>query len=394
MPLPVGLTNEGLNIPTLQELLQEVENEQQGSISASLIFEGDSVLGNINGIFLSKLHRAWEELQNTYNAMNPEDAVGVPLAKLSSLTGTLVEQPSKGTVTAKVELEDGTTLPIGSGASSSTDPTMQFVTTAEVTNSSGGTAFFEVEMETAEIGSRIYANTGNLTVIDTPEVGWLSVTNEADSILGRDEELDSALRLRREQELFTPGTGTEDALRSDLLQLDGVLSVAVFSNKKGYVVDGIPPAAVEVLIQTDGSPTSQELWDQILLSAPAGKRTHGAVQGTSVDKAGNTQPVAYTNPTVVDAHIEMTILVDFLEYNEAATKNALALWDANVPLGEDLNASDIIDVIMDQPGVKKVEVATVRTDKADPPVTVDLIIDPRELVNIDTANIDITANAF
>src|SRR5262249_36114068 len=77
------------------------------------------------------------------------------------------------------------------------------------------------------------APAGTLTVIDTPVAGLSSVTNAADAILGRNQETDSELRIRREEELRAAGKGTVDAIRALLLEVLNVVQAKVLQNHSG-----------------------------------------------------------------------------------------------------------------------------------------------------------------
>lgn len=391
-----GLTDTGFEIPLLEDLLEEVATTQKTNIDANLNTEADSVLGNLNAIFLAKLHAAWEQMQVTYQSAYPDTSSGVPLSYISAITGTIRQPATKGTVTATVTLDASTYLPAGSGASVDGEPTMQFVTIADFT--APGTPpsdDYEVAMEAVVTGATTFANSGQLTVIDTPVSGWTAVTNAAASLLGTGIETDAELRIRREEELARPGTGTIPAIIVDMEEVDGVIDASVFENTNSYTdSDGLPPHSIEIVMLLEAGVVPQDLHDRILEVKPAGTYTYGSTAGTADDIAGNTHYTAYSEAVEVRTYIVLTLTSDPEFYTDDTTiEEAIETWGiANLGIGEDVFASDLICVVNQQPGVVSVDVSTVRIDKIATPASVDLVIDSREIATIATADVTVTSS--
>lgn len=77
----------------------------------------------------------------------------------------------------------------------------------------------------------IPAPSSSLTEILTPVAGWQSLDNFEAGIIGRTQETDEELRLRRARSLRIFGAATVEAIRSRILQeVPGVSSVFVFEN--------------------------------------------------------------------------------------------------------------------------------------------------------------------
>lgn len=390
----VGLTDTGLEIETLDSLLDSVGTSQKANINADLNTNADSALGNINSIVCAKIHEAWEHLELAYQSAYPDTASGVPLAYVSGITGTTRRAATKSTVLGKVELSNGFDLASGSTAYVGIDPSMKYTTTEAVpTNTTGSAAWFEVEMEALETGSRPNANTGTLDTIDTPVAGWLSVGNDYDSEPGLDLESDTDLRTRREAQLATPGTGTTPAIIADISDLDGVTGVHVFENQTGLTNPyGVPPYAIEILVSGSGV-VPQDVFDQIHLSKPSGKRTYGTETGFATDAAGFAQPVAYTEPTEVRAYVSVVLTtIPDLYVGDEAVASAIAAWEDSLALGESVYASDIVNVVADLGGVESVDVTQVEVDRVTPPVTVNLTATAREFVSIDSADVTVVSS--
>lgn len=76
----------------------------------------------------------------------------------------------------------------------------------------------------------VAADASSLTVIDTPVTGWLSVNNPEGAIRGRAIETDTELRLRQLQSRKAIGSGTVDAIRARVLEVEGVTACNVNEN--------------------------------------------------------------------------------------------------------------------------------------------------------------------
>ena len=395
-----GLTTSGFEIPSVDDIVAEIEADLKANVDANINVEADSLLGQVITITASKLHDVWELAEAVYHAAYPDTANGVSLAYVSAITGTIKKSATKSTVTATVNLNNGTTLPIGSGASVSGDSTMSYVTTEAVSNTTGSAANFTVAMEASVAGSHIRANTGTLTVIDTPVAGWNSVTNAADSVAGTDEETDADLRERRESELARPGTSPLDALRADLLDItkanaytSDVTNALVYENVTTSPANagGLPIWKIEaVVLGGEDADVAQVLFD----GKAAGVGTYGTSSASVTDTSGNTHTVYFSRPTPVPITIVISVRKSAdTDLSDAeiitAVKEAIADgYGDTVEMGEDVYLSDVIAAANGVQGVESVVVSgatpTINASASDYTISV------RSLATFDTTDITVT----
>lgn len=150
------VTPEGLQAPSLEEILDDIETDQRANIDPLLITEAHEELGQVNGIFASHLREAWEVLEIAWNSRNPNAAEGSQLVATCQLTGTEKQGPTPSVFTGsrrvKVDLDDTTVLPAGTQAQvTGSNPPIYFETTEEVTADDGDGEYL-VSMRCTEIG--------------------------------------------------------------------------------------------------------------------------------------------------------------------------------------------------------------------------------------------------
>lgn len=235
----------------------------------------------------------------------------------------------------------------------------------------------------------ISANAGTLTVIETPITGLEEITNPEDAILGREEETDSEYRSRRDASLQIAGSGTVDAIRSRLLNLEGVTAVIIFENDTDIEdEDGRPRHSYEAVVQGG---EEQEIFDEIWISKPAGIETFGNLEGTVVDSQGFNQLVKFSRPTELDVYLEIDISVDsamFPQNGATTIEQAVLSWGNSLGIGYDVI---VYPKLMAQLCVVDgVEDVAIRIGTSPNPTLDDNIqVSPNEISVFDTGRIDI-----
>lgn len=177
---------------------------------------------------------------------------------------------------------------------------------------------------------------GTLTVIETPIAGWSSTKNIEDADIGRLEETDAELRLRRQERLVIANGGTVEAIRARLLEIEEVTDVLIFENTTMITdLDGRPPKSYEAVVNGG---EDQEITDMIWLTKPAGIATFGNQTGTTTDSQGFTQTVYWSRPTPIPIYLEVDVYVnsDFPSGGAALVKNALLEFGASLGMGDDV----------------------------------------------------------
>lgn len=308
--MPIAeLTAEGMEIQTLQEILDGIAADQRDpdtGIDPDVDNTPESSLGVANAIVSERLRELCELLVALWGSPYPSMSQGQALSFASQLTGTNRRAATKSRVTVTVNLDPGVTLVAGDAAHVVDRPLDRYEIPVgtSVSNSGGVAASFPVVMEASVAGSTTRANSGRLTVIATPKAGWNSVTNALDSVPGKDEETDTELRIRRVRELNSKAGATYDRMRAQLSLVADVTDVEVIENSTNEWRNSVPPKSFEALVLGG---LDQAIWDTIWKNKPQGVEPFGAEVGSADDVNGNPHEVAFSRPAEVEMYVSVVV---------------------------------------------------------------------------------------
>ena len=218
------------------------------------------------------------------------------------------------------------------------------------------------------------ANT--LTVIVTPVSGWDSVNNPSSGTIGRNEETDAELRIRRASVFTATGNATDLAIRSKLLQnVPNITAVNVISNRE-FVTDsdGRPPKSFEAIVAGGGN---QDIGDEIWRTQPAGVTSYGNQTVTVYDSNSQPQLVYFSRSTT--KYIWVKVKRDLYDEEIYPTdgddliKSNIVLWSQstqNIDVGKDVIRQRLSIPIYEVPGIDNIEITLgVTTNPGDPEPT-------------------------
>lgn len=385
-----GLEATGWVTKSADEFRADIEAELRASpaFGPDVDTSGESLLGQLIGVFASQIASVHEAAGVVYNSRDPRGASFTGLDVVCSLTGVEREPARKGTVTLTVNLNAGVTLPAGSVSHVAGQPSNRWVTSAAVTNSGGSPADVTVDA-VAEAAGLYVANSGTVTVIATPYAGWNSVTNAADAATGAPVESDVALRARRERELTGGGTSPLDSITAALRAVSGVSSVVVEHNTSDSYdfARSMPGHSVQAIVQggTNGA-VALALWRAVA----GGIETVGTTSASVLDALGDARTVRFTRPANVDAYAALRVIYDDATYpGDATLAEAVANVTSGQLAGATLRMSAVINAALAVPGV--VDVTQVKLGRSVGGVYVaNLTAAPAEVLKLATGRVAIT----
>jgi len=379
-----GLTTSGFEIKDLDTILTECEAEEKNLLGQSLNVRPTSVPGVFNGVFSAKLSEMWEVTEEVYSAWNPDTATGVSLDQLCQITGVIRLAATQSTVTLSLTGTPGTPIPTGRRVKNASTNTYW---TNPLSGVIGGGSSVLIGFQAEATGPSIGV-AGTLTIIDTPVSGWSAVTNPADATLGRDEETDADLRVRRAELLTAAGKGTVDSIRADVRDVDEVTDVEVYENTTLVTdVDGLPGKAFEVLVSGgDNDEIAQAIWN----SKPAGISAHGSASGMAYDALSAQRPMFFTRPTLKNTYLAVTATtgVGFSGLTADIALSLVSFGNVAYGIGDDvvrqrLRGATFVTGVVDNP-------AFALDYYASPTATSNLPVGSRERAVFDTSRVSVT----
>lgn len=438
-----GLTLTGFVPKPLEVLRDEINAALRGEFGASLDLSDSTPLGQLVGIVAERLAMLWELAEKVNAGQDPDAATGTQLRALAALTGTEAEQARPSTVTLTLTGAPGTNIPTGSRVATAstqvefetvddatiaaaplrqastayaldarvTNSSRIYVCTSAGTSSAGagplatgyvidgtvtwrylgeGTGYADAEAESVDNGALV-ALSGDITTIATPLGGWQSVVNILDADLGQADETDEALRIRRDLELSASGAGTPEALRADLLQVDGVEAVTVFYNDTDTTdAEGVPPHSVEALVRGG---ENADIFAILKENVAAGTGIHGDIVESFFLLVGQPAPrhTAFSRPTDVNIYVVINVTrdIDFVgvDIGPLIAAKIVEYGDAQAT-GKNAVASAISAQAFKVDGVIDVTACFIGTAPA-PATSATIAISSRQLAVFDTSRITV-----
>lgn len=390
-----GVTSEGFELKTLEEIHDDIETDVLAEISPDLDTSAEQPIGQLIGIFSRQLSTLWELADLAYNSNNRQVASSFMLDSIGALIGVPREAATYSQVTVALTMTSSTTVVEGTFFVNITGQTNRWTPDGDYTASSTGVK--QVPMR-AEYTGAIVAAASSAWTINTPQSGVSAVgTNALDADPGAAEETDAAYRVRQEESLTAVGSSTVDAISTDVKAVDDVLEAFVFENTTAYTDEFNRPAhSFEVVIwdgegqNAEDDEVAQAIWD----SKPAGILSYGADFGTAIDGNGDEQTVYFNRATQKEVYMDITITKtgEYPAGGDDLVKQAIVDRATILQtLGYDVIALQYKYAALGVTGVFDATLLELGFS-ASPSATVNLPISPREIAVFETTRITVTAN--
>lgn len=399
-----GLTTAGLEIKRLADIKVDLQAKIESELGTTIETGDSSVLGHLLGVMAAELAEPWELLGALYDSFSPDAANGRQLDNLAAVTGVTRRPATKAVGSVFCLGDEGTVIPAGKLVKASSSG-LTFLITSTVTIPPGGSVSAPVESE--EAGEAVVAD---IDQIVTPVPGWTGLGTSSSSEEGAPAESDGAFRIRRQQSLQIVGAAADNAIRSRILEVEGVLACAVKSNRALETVDGIPAKGFRVVVWPSPLSTAIEtaIAEVIWTVQPAGIESSGAELFTVEDSQGFSQIVKFDYADPIELFIEATIstnakypsdgdaqviaaiqaVFDGLAAEDVVTAQDQALLGVvgeGLSVGDDVTLLKLICAVGTVPGVVA---ASFKVDSIDPPVaTTDFIIADDEIAQLGEATV-------
>jgi uncharacterized phage protein gp47/JayE len=323
--MSLTFTPDGLTIQTYDEIYAELAAGYRTIYGPDINLDPDSPDGQRVGIEAKARLDLQAFALALYNQFDPDMSAGEMLNKIIKLAGITRRPASRSQVDVTITTDRDLTLPVAYAVED--DLGQQWITTGEVLLVTGANA---VTLVAEEFGA-VAANATTVTTPATIIIGVVSVTNAAAATVGRDEEFDADLRIRRNNSLESPATSTRGGMYAAVGNLTGITDLQVYENDTDVTdADGIPAHSLWIVVEGG---TVAEIVETIVKNKTGGTGLLGVVSGTYEEPLirpdGTTYVLVHTaefdRPTEVPLYITLDVLaVNGEPIDQALIKSSIA----------------------------------------------------------------------
>lgn len=299
------LTRSGVIVPDTDAVRDDVRAEWRGVFGDDLSVDEETPQGVL--ITVDTLARDGVARNNAAlaNQINPGQAGGVFLDAICALTGLERAAATRSTLSG-VDVAGIPNTPIRQGLRARTEAGDLFETTGTVVLSADGKG--KIGFRSVEYGS-IAAPAGTLKHIVDSVLGWETVNNAENALLGQTEQSDESLRTQRKRTLALQGVSISEAITSALYDTAGVQSLQFRENTDSAirVIDGVSMKPHSIWVCIDGG-TDTDIAQALLKNKSAGAGWNGAVEVEAIDPAsGQRYHVQFDRPTLRNFLTRVTV---------------------------------------------------------------------------------------
>lgn len=253
-----------------------------------------------------------------------------------------------------------------------------------VTNSSLTNIIKPVE-STCTVNGVIETLSHTLTSIQSPILGWVSVDNPFDAIVGSEVESDDDLKLRYQTARAFGANNTMNSLLSDLQRLHGVRYAYIDNNPSNNPSGSLPPHSFSVTVEGGDATQIAQI---VLNNTPAGIWSFGDQQFPAYDINGVVHNVYFNRPSLLPITIKISTvtMAGFPTNGFDLIRQAIIDYISSLPVGSDLITSrlytpannvlnhDVVSIEISLDGI------TFSTDNVYTSANQTIVIDPQHII--------------
>lgn len=216
--------SKGLHIPTYNDILETLVASMKQIYGDDIYLDNSSPDYQLVSVFALKISDTLQSMVYAYNARSPETAIGTSLDSVVKLNGIKRKAASHSTCEVKIT---GTPFTQILGGAVRDRAGLIWDLPSNVIVDSGGVTY---TVATCREPGAISALAGDITEINTPTYGWVSVENEVAAVLGNEEETDAQLRERQTISTANPSQTMLAGTKGAIAALKNVSRYAVYEN--------------------------------------------------------------------------------------------------------------------------------------------------------------------
>lgn len=305
------VTSAGLTIQNLNDIIASLEVGFRAIYGADINIDSNSPDGQMLNLIAQAKIDVLEVVKQVYNNFDPDQAQGVVLDQRVAINnirrqgGTYTLQSINITVDRNLTLQGldaDVNDPDGVGYTVSDDAGNQFILTDTTDLTSGTTSLTFRAKENGAVETTPNTITNPVTII----LGVTAINNPTGALeVGKNQETDSQLRLRRQRSPANSSNGYLNGLQGFLFDLDGVTDCKVYENDTSITdSDGIPGHAIWAIIEGGAD---SEIADVIYTRKTAGCNMKGDTTYSITNPAGQIVAIKFDRPNSAELYIKFNI---------------------------------------------------------------------------------------
>lgn len=306
-----AVTEGGLSVSTLSEIIQNLEEKMKSIYGPDINIDQNSPDGQLINIIAQTAVDLRELLVAINNSFDPDRAIGtlldarVAINNITRKGGTFTTQQIVLTLDRTLTLQglDADFNSInGTGYTVQDNAGNEFILIDTTTLTSGT---HTLNFRAKQIGE-VQTTPGTITSAVTVVLGVVSINNPDGALeIGKNEETDAELRIRRQQSVSLNSSGYLNSLLAAIQNLDGVTDAKLFENVTSSVdADGIPAHGMWLIVE-GGANT--DIAKMIYYKKSYGANQKGAVSVNIDTASGATFTAKFDRPTSENLHIRFDI---------------------------------------------------------------------------------------
>ncbi|CAK9884775.1 MAG: hypothetical protein XXXJIFNMEKO3_01167 [Candidatus Erwinia impunctatus] len=359
------IASTGVIIPDTSTLREQVENEFRDVFGQEIDLSPETPQGALVTMEVENRDAIARNNAELANQINPDIAGGIFLDAIWALMGGQRLSATHSFLT-NVEFAGVPQTLIPKGSLAETQAGDAFETTSVLIIGNDGVT--KGDMRSVETGP-VGCGAGGLVRVASSVLGWETVNNPADAVLGRVAESDIRTRRRRRNTLAKNTVSVGEAITSALYDIESVGSLSYRENytDADQVIDGVSLVKHSIYVCVDGGPR-EEIAVALLRTKTVGAAYNGSeMVEVTEPSSGQVYNVKFDRPKEITVFCRVTVRKSPFDA-QTLIPDAVEKWvagetdtDDGLAVGRDVSPFEIaaaVNVVEPRLFVLKVELST------------------------------------